>query len=307
MKFKDYYEVMGVARDASQDDIKRAYRRLARKYHPDVSKESDAEERFKELGEAYEVLKDSEKRAAYDQLGSRYHSGQEFKPPPDWHFDFETEAHPGARFSDFFEELFGRAGAQPRESTMRARGRNSLAQIDVTLEDAFRGAERTLSIERVERGSDGRPRSRVQQLAVKIPAGVTDGQQIRLAGQGEPGFGGGPSGDLLLQVHVVPHGLFRADGRDVWLELPVAPWEAALGATVRVPTLSGPVDMKVPKGSQSGRQLRLRGRGLPGNPPGDQHVVLKIVTPPADGAEAEAFYRRMASEMPFDPRAGLER
>ena len=311
MKFRDYYEVMGLARDASPDDIKRAYRRLARKYHPDVSKEPDAEERFKELGEAYEVLRDPEKRAAYDQLGDRYKEGQEFKPPPNWHFDFESESHPGA-FSDFFETLFGGLGAGAgaaagaRRGPRRARGLDQQAQVEVTLEEAFHGASRAIALERLERDAEGRVGPRVKRINVRIPAGVTDGQQIRLAGQGDPGFGGGPPGDLFLRVRITPHRWFRAAERDIWLELPVTPWEAALGATVRVPTLSGKVDMTIPKGSQAGRQLRLKGRGLPGEPPGDQHVVLRIVVPPADSPEDEALYQKMAETMAMNPRQALE-
>ncbi len=297
--------MMGVARDASPEDIKRAYRRLARKYHPDVSKEPDAEERFKELGEAYEVLKDSEKRTAYDQLGERWKEGQEFRPPPGWSFDFQTEARPGA-FSDFFESLFGGIGPGGQRPSYRAKGFDRHAQVVVTLEEAFHGTNRTLSLERLEHDGEGRAQPRLQQLNVKIPAGVTEGQRIRLAGQGDPGVGGGPSGDLFLQVRIQPHRWFRAEDRDVWLELPVTPWEAALGGTVRVPTLSGQVDMTIPKGSQSGKRLRLKGRGLPGDPPGDQHVILKIVTPPADNPEDEALYRRMAETMAMNPRRALE-
>ncbi|HUF72670.1 MAG TPA: DnaJ C-terminal domain-containing protein [Gammaproteobacteria bacterium] len=308
MKFKDYYELMGVARDATQDDIKRAYRRLARKYHPDVSKEDDAEERFKEIGEAYEVLRDPEKRAAYDELGSRWKEGQEFRPPPDWDFQSEGVRDAGA-FSDFFENLFGGASghAGGRRSTFRGKGFDRQADVGITLEEAFRGAERTLSLEQVVSGADGRPQSRTRQLNVRIPAGVTEGQQIRLAGQGDPGIGGGPSGDLFLRVRLLPHGLFKVNGKDVELELPVTPWEAALGATVRVPTLVGKVDLRIPKGSQSGQQLRLKGKGLAGKPPGDQHVVLKVVTPAAQNEAQEELYREMAKIMPMNPRESLER
>jgi curved DNA-binding protein len=302
MKYKDYYEVMGLGRDASQEDIKRAYRRLARKYHPDVSKAPDAEERFKELGEAYEVLKDPDKRAAYDELGERWKEGQEFKPPPDWNFDFGGASRRG-HFSDFFEDLFG--GAHGGASTFRGPGANAFAQVDIDLEQAFAGGTRTISLERMEMTPQGRPERRVQQLNVKIPAGVTDGQRIRLAGQGEPGFGGGPPGDLFLQVRIRPHRLFRVEGRELRLDLPVTPWEAALGATVRIPTLSGKVDVKIPKGSQSGRELRLKGKGLPGKPPGDLHVVLKIVTPPAEDPKAEALYRQMADALPMNPREAM--
>ena len=307
MEFKDYYEIMGVARDAAPDEIKRAYRRLARKFHPDVSKEKDAEARFKEVGEAYEVLRDPEKRAAYDQLGRRP-QGEEFRPPPDWNFEFEGEDRTSGH-SDFFEQLFGGlSGLRGRAGRggFRSRGFDTHAQVDVTLEEAFRGTTRTLSLQRVELDKGGQPRPRVQQLQVKIPAGVVDGQQIRVASQGEPGIGGEAPGDLFLQLKIAPHRWFRLEGRDIWLDLPVTPWEAALGETVRVPTLAGRVDLKIPKGSQTDRQLRLKERGLPGDPPGDQFVVLKIVTPAADDAAREALYKQMATTMAMNPRQAME-
>jgi len=312
VEFKDYYEVMGVARDASADEIKRAYRRLARKYHPDVSKEKDAEARFKEVGEAYEVLRDPEKRAAYDQLGRRP-AGEEFRPPPNWNFDFEGEDRPGEH-SDFFDQLFGGLGGlrgggrrgRAGGGAFRSRGFDTSAQVEISLEEAFSGTTRTLSLQRVELDKDGKPQPRVQQLQVKIPAGVVDGQQSRVASQGEPGIGGEAAGDLFLQLKIAPHRWFRLDGRDVWLELPVTPWEAALGEAVRVPTLAGRVDLKIPKGSQTDRQLRLKERGLPGNPPGDQFVVLKIVAPPADTAAREALYKQMADTMAMNPRQAME-
>jgi curved DNA-binding protein len=303
---------MGVARDASADEIKRAYRRLARKYHPDVSKEKDAEARFKEVGEAYEVLRDPEKRAAYDQLGRRP-AGEEFRPPPNWNFEFDGEDRPGEH-SDFFDQLFGGLGGlrgggrrgRAGGGAFRSRGFDTSAQVEISLEEAFSGTTRTLSLQRVELDKDGKPQPRVQQLQVKIPAGVVDGQQIRVASQGEPGIGGEAAGDLFLQLKIAPHRWFRLDGRDVWLELPVTPWEAALGEAVRVPTLAGRVDLKIPKGSQTDRQLRLKERGLPGNPPGDQFVVLKIVAPPADTAAREALYKQMADTMAMNPRQAME-
>jgi curved DNA-binding protein len=302
VEYKDYYNVMGVGRDASADDIKRAYRRLARKYHPDVSKEKNAEARFKEIGEAYEVLRDPEKRAAYDALGTR-RPGEDFRPPPDWQFDTGPGGEPGAH-SDFFEQLFGGLGRG--RGSFRSRGFDTAGQIEITLEEAFRGTERRLSVQRTVLDERGRAQPAAQQLDVRIPAGVVDGQQIRVAAKGQPGVGGGPAGDLFLEVRLLPHRWFRAEGRDVWLELPVTPWEAALGETVRVPTLGGRVDLKLPKGSQTDRQLRLRGRGLPGNPPGDQLVVLKIVTPAVRGAADEAFYKQMAAALPLDPRQAME-
>lgn len=302
VEYKDYYKIMGVGRDASADDIKRAYRRLARKYHPDVSKEKDAEERFKEIGEAYEVLRDPEKRAAYDALGAR-RPGEEFRPPPDWHFEFGGgDVDPGLH-SDFFEQLFG---GLKRRSSFRGRGLDTTGQVEITLEEAFRGTQRRLSLERMSFDERGRARPTTQQLNVRIPAGVVDGQQIRVAAQGQPGVGGGPAGDLFLEIRILPHRWFRVDGRDVVLELPVTPWEAALGETVRVPTLGGKVDLKLPKGSQTGQQLRLRGRGLPGNPPGDQLVVLKMVTPPPRTAADEALYKELAAKLATNPRAHME-
>ena len=303
MEYKDYYKVMGVARDASADDIKRAYRRLARKYHPDVSKEKNAEERFKDIGEAYEVLRDPEKRAAYDALGTRK-PGEEFRPPPDWQFDRGDSGPDVGAHSDFFEHLFGGLGRG--RGSFRSRGFDTAGQIEITLEDAFRGAERRLSLQRVVLDEHGRAQPTTQQLNVRIPAGVTDGQRIRVASQGEPGLGGGPAGDLLLEVRLLPHRWFRAEGRDIWLDLPVTPWEAALGETVRVPTLGGRVDLKLPKGSQTDRQLRLRGRGLPGNPPGDQLVVLKIMAPPPATPADEALYKQMAAALAMNPRRAME-
>jgi len=311
MQFKDYYSLLGVGRDAPADEIKRAYRRLARKYHPDVSKEADAEERFKEVQEAYEVLKDPEKRAAYDQLGRDYRSGQEFRPPPDWASGFEFSGPSrggGGGFSDFFEQLFGAgspfAGARAGRG-FGARGEDHHAQIELSLEQAYAGGTHPIELRHPETGPDGRVELRTRRLNVRIPPGVTDGQVIRLAGQGSAGLGQGRSGDLYLTVGLRPHPLFDVDRRDVALTLPVAPWEAALGATVRVPTLGGAVELRIPAGSRAGQRLRLKGRGLPGRPPGDQYVLLQIVLPPADSPGARELYERMRREMPFDPRASM--
>jgi curved DNA-binding protein len=305
VEYKDYYKIMGVGRDASADDVKRAYRKLARKYHPDVSKEKDAEERFKEIGEAYEVLRDPEKRAAYDALGTRT-PGEEFRPPPDWQFDYGGEADAGVH-SDFFEQLFGGLGGRGgRRTSFRSRGFDTAGQVEITLEEAFHGAERRLSLQRLAVDEHGRPQPTTQQINVRIPPGVIDGQRIRVPSQGQPGAGGGPAGDLFLEVKLLPHRWFRAEGRDIQIDLPVTPWEAALGETVRVPTLGGRVNLKLPKGSQTDRQLRLRGRGLPGTPPGDQLVVLKIMTPPPRNATDEALYKQMAETLAMNPRQGME-
>lgn len=305
-EYKDYYKIMGVPRDVSQDELKRVYRRLARKYHPDVSKEKDAEARFKEVQEAYEVLKDPQKRAAYDQLGSNWRQGQEFRPPPDWgkNFEFSTVFGDEGGFSDFFSSLFGNAARAGRTRGAGARGfsmagDDQVATIEIDLEDSFRGGSQTIEIK-------ASPRGPARKLKVTIPQGIVEGQRIRLAGQGSPGIGGGPPGDLYLEVRFRKHRLFQVDGRDVTLTLPVAPWEAALGATVPTPTLGGPVDLRIPANAKSGQRLRLKGRGLPGPTPGDQYVVLKIVLPPADSPRARELYERMQRELPFDPRAELQ-
>ena len=328
MEFRDYYKVLGVERAATADQIKTAYRRLARKYHPDVSKEANAEEHFKEVQEAYEVLRDAEKRAAYDQLGSQWKSGEQFRPPPDWGSGFEFSGRPGGAggrsgraystrggdggqegnfapedFSEFFSSLFGGGSPFGGAGARGARGgRDHHARLDVSLEEAFAGTTRTFELKHPEVKSDGTVELRSRTVRVSIPAGVTEGQLIRLAGQGEPASGGGKAGDLYLEVHVEPHQLYQLEGRDITLTYSVAPWEAALGSTVAVPTLGGTVEMHIPAGSQSGQKLRLRGRGLPGQPPGDQYVQLKVVLPPADSPQAKALYEEMRSKLNFDPR-----
>jgi curved DNA-binding protein len=316
MDYKDYYTLLGVSRTASQDEIKRAYRKQARKFHPDVSKEANAEEKFKEVQEAYEVLKDPEKRAAYDQLGSNWRSGQEFRPPPDWGKDFEFTTSFGGPgedggFSDFFSSLFGarspfgQQGGPGRRGFARS-GEDHVAKIEIDLEDAFRGGTQTIELKSPQLSDDGRVAVKPRTLRVTIPAGVIEGQRIRLTGQGSAGIGGGPAGDLYLEIGLRPHRLFEVEGRDVTLTLPIAPWEAALGATIQTPTLAGPVDLRIPPGAKSGQRLRLKGRGLPGATPGDQYVVLKIVLPPVDTPEARAFFEKMKNELPFDPRAELD-
>lgn len=315
MNFKDYYQVLGVSRDAGADEIKRAYRKLARKYHPDVSKEKNAEEKFKELQEAYEVLKDAKKRAAYDQLGSRYQAGQEFQPPPEWGREFGFGSGFGDRndsgFSDFFASLFG--GASPfgraqgtRRGSYAAAGEDHVAKIQIDLQDAYRGGSHMVELKTPELAADGEVVLKPRTLRITIPAGVIESQQIRLTGQGSSGAGGARAGDLYLEIEFRPHPLFKADGRDIHLTLPLAPWEAALGATVPVPTLGGTVEMRIPPGAKAGQKLRLKGRGLPGSAPGDQFVTLKIVLPPADTPRARALYEEMQRELAFDPRADLK-
>jgi curved DNA-binding protein len=289
MQYKDYYQVLGVTRGAEADEVKRAYRKLARKYHPDVSKEKNAENKFKEVQEAYEVLRDPEKRAAYDQLGRDYRPGQQFRPPPDWsqrfgHGDSQRFSDLNG-FSDFFSSLFGGAaggaGGGPAPDA-------DAGHLDVSVEEAFAGTKR-----RVMLNEGGRSRS----VDVQIPAGVSEGQSLRISGTG------GRS-SLIFRIRVRPHALYALQGRDVQIELPLAPWEAALGAKVAVPTLGGTVELTVPAGAQSGQKLRLRGRGFPGTPNGDQIVSIKLVTPAAQSAQAKEAYERMKSEFNFDPRAG---
>jgi curved DNA-binding protein len=317
MEFKDYYQTLGVPRDATAEDIKKAFRKLARKYHPDVSKEKDADARMKDVNEAYAVLSDPEKRAAYDQLGRGYRPGQEFRPPPDWDAGFEFSGRgfsphgfssaESADFSDFFSELFGRMGSggfRAQGTHFRAQGEDHHAKVLLDVEDAFTGATRQLSLRVPKTDAQGRAMLATRTLNVKIPKGVRAGQVIRLAGQGAPGMGGGPAGDLLLEVQFNPHARFRVEGRDLHLTLPVAPWEAALGAVIAVDLPGGPVKVRIPEGSQSGRQLRVRGKGIPGEPAGDLLLDIQVALPPADTPRARELYEAMARELAFDPRGG---
>jgi curved DNA-binding protein len=298
VEFKDYYDVLGVKPDASEADIKAAYRKLARKYHPDKNKEAGAEEKFKAINEANEVLRDGEKRRAYDQLrAGGYRPGEQFRPPPNWGqgqgFDFGDTGD--GDFSDFFESLFGRAGAGGRHAPRARRGRDVRAQVQIDLQTAFSGGRTRLNLD------DGSGQERV--LEVKIPAGIQPGQVIRLSGQGHPGGGGGPNGDLMLEVGIRDDARFKLDGRNVLHVLPVSPWEAALGATVPVPTLAGTVDLRIPAGTQSGRKLRLKGRGMPGPAPGDQLVEVSIRVPLAENdAQRQAYETLQAQFAHYDPR-----
>ena len=312
MEFKDYYQTLGVGRDATADEIKSAFRKQARKYHPDVSKEPDAERRMKDVNEAYTVLSDPEKRAAYDQLGRGYRPGQEFRPPPGWDSGFEFSGsgfspREAADFSDFFAELFGRigsarAGFQPGESGSAGRGGDHHAKVLLDLEDTFQGATRQISLRVPKADAQGRVALETRTLNVKIPQGVYEGQIIRLAGQGAPGGGGAPAGDLLLEVHFKPHTRLHVQGRDLRLVLPVAPWEAALGAVVQADLPAGSLKVRIPAGAQSGHQLRVRGKGIPGNPAGDLMLEIQVVLPPANTARARELYEAMAKDLAFDPR-----
>ncbi len=314
MEYRDYYKILGVKRDASQDEIKRAYRSLARKYHPDVNKDTDAEAKFKDVGEAYEVLKDPEKRTAYDKFGSDWKAGQDFKPPPNWDagFEFSGQGFAGSEqggFSDFFEELFGHgqfrgfSGAGQRTSSFRMQGENQYAKIVIRLEDAYHGSKQTITLSRAKVDESGHVRTEPHTLHVTIPKGITEGQRIRLEGQGSPGFGGGPNGDLFLEIAFERHHLFHAEGRNIHHTLAITPWEAALGAAVTVPTLGGNVEIKIPPGSQGGRKLRLNGRGLCSkSKSGDQYNTLRIVVPEPQSEEQKKLYREMAQLMPTNPR-----
>ena len=310
MQFKDYYARLGVEKTATPEDIKRAYRKLARKYHPDVSKEADAEAQFKEVAEAYEALKDPERRAAYDAVGNQAGSEKDFRPPPDWNngFEFTGDGASGRDHSEFFEALFGQgaAGMHGRRASPHSAGEDHHAKVQIDLLEAFRGGRRTIALQVPTRDDAGRVTLQTRQLEVNIPKGVRGGQHLRLKGQGTPGRGTGPAGDLYLEITIAPHPLFRLEGRDIYIDLPVAPWEAALGASVKVPTPDGSVQMSIPAQSSSGRRLRLRGKGLPGSTPGDLYVVLSIALPPADGDAARAAYDTFRGSFEgFDPRAAL--
>jgi curved DNA-binding protein len=317
MEFKDYYKTLGLERGASDDEIRKAYRKLARKYHPDVSKEADAQVKMRDLNEAKDVLGDKEKRAAYDVLADRVakggSAGGSFQPPPEWDQGFEFERGPGqgpadhAQFSEFFSSIFGKGehrGAQKRN--VRARGEDKHAAVDISIEDALNGSEREIRLSAIENNAQGQPVIVDHTLRVKIPAGVHPGQFIRLTGHGSPGYGGEAAGDLYLEVRIAPHKLYRVQGNDLHMTLPVTPTEAALGAQVQVPTpTGGVVEVTIPANARSGLKLRLVARGLPSKPPGNLYLILDIVLPPADTDAARKAYEQLAQAAPFNPRRHL--
>ena len=301
VEYKDYYQTLGVAKNASADEIKNAYRKLMRKHHPDVSKNKDAGEKAKEINEAYGVLGDAEKRAAYDALGSGPRAGQRFQPPPDWGATYDA----GGGHEDFFSDLFAHVGRRARAGSFKSRGEDIHASIAVDLADAYHGASRTVSLRVPEHDASGHVVTRERSFEVAIPKGALPGQQVRVAGQGYAGMGCGPPGDLYLELQFTDDPQYRIEGRNVFEKLSVAPWEAALGAQIDVPTPSGQVQVTVPPGSQGGRKLRLKGRGIPGHPAGDLYLVLDVVLPPATTPKARELYQTMARDLAFNPRAGV--
>ena len=309
MEFKDYYRVLGVARDAKPDEIKKAYRKKAREYHPDLSSGADTEAKFKEVNEAYEVLGDKERRATYDQMGQGPMGGQgpsQGAPGWDGGYQFSTGGFGDTdRFSDFFETLF-RDRSRATSQRQHGRGADSHARIEISIEDAFSGATRSLTLRLPTVGSDGSVSYQDRKISVHIPKGILAGQHLRVAGMAGAPLGGGPAGDLFLEVTFAPHPVYRVEGSDLYLDLPLAPWEAALGTHVIIPTPGGKVDLRIPKNARSGQKLRLKGKGLPGAKAGDIYATLKIVNPDATTQEARAFFQKMAEKMSFDPRAHLK-
>jgi len=303
VKYQDYYQILGVPRDADKSDIKKAYRKLARKYHPDVNSEASAEEKFKQVNEAYEVLKDSDKRQAYDRFGADWKHGQQFDGGG-FGGGYSGGGFSGGDFSDFFESIFGSDFQQGRGSPFQRgrqgprahRGADQQLKLDITLEEAFNGGAKTIQFTK----SSGSPE--MKKLKITIPQGVSSGQKIRLAKQGQASPNGGEAGDLYLEMNILPHRLFRLEDRDVILRLPITPWEAAEGATLKVPTLSGSVELKIKPGIQSGQKMRLKGKGMPGAKRGDQFVEIMIQTPPADSSADKQFYQDMKARFDFNPR-----
>jgi curved DNA-binding protein len=307
MKYKDYYAALGLARGASEEEIKKAYRRLARKYHPDVSKEAGAEEKFKDVAEAYQTLKDPQKRAAYDQLGS-HAAGQEFEPPPNWQQQY-SEAPFSAEeidLADLFAHLRGAGGTAggAHRARMSMPGQDYEIAVTISVEEAFNGTQVNLDLNMPEYDAQGGVRRVPHTVRARIPKGATDGQRLRLPGKGGKGFNGGRDGDLYLNISLRPHALYRASGHDLYLDLPLAPWEAVLGTSVEVPTPAGAVRLKVPAGTQAGRQLRLPQRGLPKprEGSGDLYAIVQIAVPAVVGDAERKLYQQLADGSAFDPR-----
>ena len=317
MEYKDYYKILGVSKNATQDEIKKKYRQLAHKYHPDISSEKNAEEKFKTIQEAYTVLKDPEKRKTYDNVGQYSAGGSPFGA------GFSAEQMRGGQarsgfhfqqhgnfsgFSDFFEQLFGGGmrGGRSSSSGFKVPGQDQQAKINITLEDAYTGGVQLLTLQEPVMDAHGQMQYQKKQLKVNIPKGVTEGSKIRLAGQGSPGQRGGRRGDLYLEIHLKPHALYTVQGTDIFINVPITPWEAALGASISVPTLGGKVKIKIPSNAKSGQKLRLKGRGLPSKSPGDEYVILQIDVPQPKTEKQRELYKQMAELMPFNPRQHWE-
>ncbi|MEW5814435.1 MAG: DnaJ C-terminal domain-containing protein [Spirochaetota bacterium] len=321
VKYQDYYESLGIDRSATQEEIQSAYRRRARKYHPDVNKSKDAEEKFKQIGEAYEVLKDPSKRAKYDQLGANWKAGQDFNPPPEWDFSFNPfnstggeafhfDGFGGSGFSDFFEMLFGDAfgvfgpGKKRPSSGWALKGQDQEAELTLPLEEAYRGGKKTITLESGVSGFNGRVQKKMRSFEITIPAGITDGRRLRLAGQGLPGISGGRNGDLYLKICIAPHSLFRVKERDIEMDVPVTPWEAALGAAIEVPLVAGRASLKLPAGTQTGQRIRLKGKGLrtPDGTIGDLYAIIQIVIPKVLSRREHELFEELARISEFRPR-----
>ena len=303
MEYKDYYKILGVERGASETDIKKAFRKLAHKYHPDVSKEKDAEAKFKDVNEAYQTLSDPEKRAAYDQLGQR-RDGSNFEPPPGWggFGGAGASGFGGFDFGDLFSHMGASRARQPEA------GEDLNAEVQITPEQAFNGTTVSLSLREPEAGADGRVRHVTKTLEVKVPAGTISGQRMRLAGKGGPGYNGGPNGNLYITINISEGGRFRVDGRDVYLTVPLAPYEAVLGTEAVIPTLSGgKISVKVPAGAKAGQKIRIAGKGFPNKKgaAGDMYLVISIVVPPAPTEEEKELYKRLSEVSTFNPRENL--
>jgi curved DNA-binding protein len=308
MKFKDYYATLGVKRDAGADEIKKAYRKLAHKFHPDVSKDPKGEERFKEIAEAYQTLKDTEKRAAYDALGS-HPQGQEFRPPPDWGRGNGSFSFDDIDLADLFAGLGGKQHGGPARADRPIPGQDYEVTARITLEEAFRGTMVNLDLDVPDYDEQGRLHRAKRKFTARIPKGATDGQRLRLRGQGGKGFHGGPDGDLYLNITLAPHALYRVDGHDIYLDLPLTPWEAALGAAVEVPTPGGKVSLKVPRLTNTGQKLRLAHRGLPRHKGGDGdfYAIVQIVIPSHLTEHEEALFKELAAGSKFHARFHFER
>ena len=309
MKYQDYYQILGVSRDASDAEIKKSYRKLARQYHPDVNSEASAEEKFKQVNEAYEVLKDSEKRQAYDRFGSDWKHGHEFNAGGfggGFSGGRGSEGFSSGDFSDFFESIFGggfqQQGSQGRQARPNPKGEDQQLKLNISLEEAYHGGSKTIQFSQKNPSGNSNAGTEMKKLKVNLPKGVCQGQKIRLSKQGHPAPGGGPAGDLYLEMNILPHRYFKLEDSNINLRLPITPWEAAQGTSLQVPTLDGKVELKIKAGMQSGQKMRLKGKGMPGPEQGDQLVEIMIQAPPIQSEQDEEIYRQMQKQFDFNPR-----